>query len=455
MERQARYSRVDKYVIKAVCQEPLHVGSSNGDKEEVLTHPVDNIPFIQAASLAGVFRDYYHRVYGKEYTERIFGKAASLEEGEQGSRIRFTDGSFNMDTVRMELRPRVKLNAETGTAAAEEKKGCAPESGQKFEMQYVGAGAEFSFTVYLFEDDASFHEGFLKCLSAIQAGTVQFGGQKSNGCGYLKLLQVLYSSFDLRKEEERKKWFHEYDEEEQSYQIIELSKLPETEGNRAFDVWLYGKTESELLVKGTAVTDCGENVSVDMNIQNGRKDYIIPASSLKGAIRNRIQMITRYKNLNQELISQMFGKAASEEEEGNTGLFCFYDTVIGEKADNDKADIRMRIRIDKFTGGVVNGGLFSQKNTAGRLNMHVSILNGEAANAACALLVLALRDMAIGEVTIGSGYSIGKGFIQADKIVIANSRKEPCVIDFLKGTVQDEYEILSSCLQALKKQGGN
>lgn len=456
----AHYSQVDKYVIKAICKEPLHVGSSDGDKEEVLTHPVDHFPFIQATSLSGVFRDYFHHVYGKEYTEKIFGKSSSSDE-EQGSRIRFSDGSFRMDTVKMELRPRLKINPKTGTVDAATNKGSEQKSGQKFEMQYVAAGAEFSFTVYFFGENTEFHDKFLGCLSAIQAGNMQFGGQKSNGCGYLRLLQVLYQNFDLKKEEEREKWFQEYEATENSYQNIDLSALPSPGGKRAFEIDLYGKTETELLVKAIAVTGYGEDAPDDMNIQNGKKDYIIPASSLKGVIRNRIDMIVKYKNMNQKLMGQLFGTAALEgkegdkENQGNTGLFCFYDTMIGKKEDNDSADIRMRIRIDKFTGGVRDGGLFSQKNATGSVCMHFEILEGKLAKEACALLVLALRDMANGEVTIGSGYSIGKGFIETNQIEIKNSSGEMCTIDFRKGIVQDEHQVLSICLQSLKNQGGN
>ncbi len=454
MER-THYSQIDKYVIKAVCQEPLHIGSSRGDKEEVLTHPVDRVPFIQASGLAGVFREYFSREYGKEEADNIFGKSNVSEDSEQGSKIRFTDGRFLMETVKIELRPRIKLNSASGTVDAEKIKGSEQKSGQKFNMQYVAAGAGFSFAVYFFGEDEQFHQKFLGCLSAVQKGNLQFGGQKSNGCGYLTLSEVRYQHYNLKEKAGRESWFSESEAEESSYQKIDLSKLPVAGKNRAFDLYLDGETETELLVKGIAVTDYGDSAPDDMNIQNGKKEYIIPASSLKGAIRNRIEMIIRYKGMEEEWIARLFGKAAlkeknEREESGNTGLFCFYDTVIGEKEENDKADIRTRIRVDKFTGGVRNGALFSQKNTAGKVKMHFSILEGEYADLACALLVYALRDLANGEVTIGSGYSIGKGFIQADQIEIKNSRGEACRINFKTGTIQDEKQILSACMQTLK-----
>ena len=41
------YNKIIKYVIKAECREPLHIGSAEGSSEEVLIHPVDRVPFIQ------------------------------------------------------------------------------------------------------------------------------------------------------------------------------------------------------------------------------------------------------------------------------------------------------------------------------------------------------------------------------------------------------------------------
>ena len=57
-----KYDKIIKYEAVAVCTQPLHIGSAVGDKEEVLIHPVDDIPFIQATSIAGVFRNYYEKI---------------------------------------------------------------------------------------------------------------------------------------------------------------------------------------------------------------------------------------------------------------------------------------------------------------------------------------------------------------------------------------------------------
>lgn len=469
----AQYNQVEKYIITAKCETQLHIGSAVGDKSEVLTHPVENVPFIQATSLAGVFRDYYQHTYKESHTEKIFGRSKKNQQEDQqeeltGSKIRFSDGAFlDPEKLVMELRPRVKINAETGTVAAEKVSGTDQQSGQKFEIEYVAAGAEFRFTVYLYENDEEDDKNFKKCLAEIQQSNLQFGGQKSNGCGYLSIEEVLYKKFDLTKEEDRNKWFQEdcleYKDILEDNEYKDILKGDEYKAiqakiskNFSYDIKITAKTDGELLVKGIAVTDLSDNAPDAMNIQNGAGEYIIPASSLKGAIRNRMEMIVAYKGIEKKIIDSIFGKAPNlrKDEEGTKGIISFHDTVIGKQEDNDNAANRIRIQIDKFTGGVMNTGLFNQKYASGNLTMDIRISKDEKnpyANIACGLLVLALRDMANGQVTVGSGYSIGKGFIDIKEIQITNEDGKTCTISFVNKKIEGE-DILNTCFNALKEE---
>ena len=103
MEQRKSYDKILKYSVTAKCTEPLHIGSASGAKEEVLVHPVDDIPFIQATSIAGVFRGYYEQTYGEEKAAELFGHRRFKEktsnkntekDSEHESKIRFTDGKF-------------------------------------------------------------------------------------------------------------------------------------------------------------------------------------------------------------------------------------------------------------------------------------------------------------------------------------------------------------------------
>ncbi len=461
------YDTVIKYVVTAECTQPLRVGSISGDTEEVLVHPTDEIPFIQASGISGVFRSYCDQIYGEEWTDSIFGKRKFEEETnsyEYSGKLRFSDGVLtNTKNVKLELRPRVSIDPELGVVSRD-KEGTEQESGHKFNMAYISAGAVFTFSVYLYNDQEK--EKMERIFQAIDAGIIQFGGQKSNGCGYFKITKLMRKIFCLKDETDRKLWFEEDDIESQKKEYEDLTeqvKLYSGDQN-AFDIVVDAFTENELLVKSIAVEEVGEDAPNSENIRNGKKEYIIPGSSLKGAVRSQAEKIASYLAKqygwkNDTVIENAFGSKKSVKQNADNdakrGNLYFFDTVVGNKEENDTRPLSHRIHIDKFTGGVINGGLFSEKNVAGKLKLHIVIRNWKANNAeqSCGLLLLTLRDLAIGSFTVGSGYSVGKGVIQVKKVTVTeNGDLENCtVIDFDQNCIQDKKQIISRCFKALQE----
>ena len=86
MEQRKSYDKILKYSVTAKCTEPLHIGSASGAKEEVLVHPVDDIPFIQATSIAGVFRGYYEQTYGEGLKKKL---AIKIQKKTQSMKVKF------------------------------------------------------------------------------------------------------------------------------------------------------------------------------------------------------------------------------------------------------------------------------------------------------------------------------------------------------------------------------
>ena len=454
MARTLKYDKIIKYEVTAVCTQPLHVGSAVGDKEEVLIHPVEDVPFIQATSIAGVFRSYYEKI-NKEAAEKIFG-AVHLDVNEkeavsgQGSKIRFTDGMFEKEAV-LELRPRVSINPVSGTCEQSVIKGTNRTSDHKFNMEYIGAGAVFKFCVYLY--DISQKENVEEIFAAIHQENISFGGQKSNGCGYIKLEHLYCRVFDMKKKEDRVLWQKEEELELCHYEdILPLLKKSENSFN-AYDVLIEGETEGSLLIKSIGMSDYGKDAPKCENIRNAKKEYIIPGSSFKGAIRSQMSKIAFY--LHQEnVIENTFGTAGNQENQGKTGNIRFFDTVVGDREENDMAQVSHRIHIDKFTGGVMHGGIFTEKNISGKLQFKIGIEDKNEPEKSCGILVMALRDLAIGTMNIGSGYNVGKGMIKVKTIRIRDNKKNRiAVIDFETNQVQDEGSLMKECISSVQRRG--
>lgn len=453
------FQKIIRYFVTAVCTEPLHIGSASGSKEEVLIHPVDDVPFIQASSIAGVFREYYASTQGEDAgrVDRLFGDRKHEENqnsAEYGSRVCFSDGYFSGCPV-LELRPRVSINPKTGSCETSTVKGTDNRAGQKFNMEYIGAGAEFTFYIYLYEEDRQADvEGILAGLCGEQ---VQFGGQKSNGCGYIRIRKLKKLVFDMGKPQDRKRWVQEdglADEGTDILSQVEKAGKESRKRDAAYEIRVEGSTEGSMLVKSIAVPECGEGAPDSMNIRNARKDYIVPGSSLKGAVRSQMERIAAYLG-RKEIICDTFGYAGSTEGDGQAGNIVFYDTVVGDREENDKAALSHRIHIDKFTGGVMDGSLFHEKNISGDLTFRISIQDKNQPDSTCGLLLLALRDMAIHMMSVGGGYNVGKGMIDVRKITVTDWKDEKeAVICPETGEIVGGKEMIARCIRAAQVKGG-
>lgn len=441
--RKSLYDRVIKYRIEAECREPLHIGGGMGDRGEILVHPVSGRPFLQATGIAGAFREYYS--YDPKLQKELFG----IQENDDiaCSKVRFTDGDFEHAAVYTELRPRVRIDRKTGTCQTNRINGGTADSGQKFETESVSADSVFRFVIYLFEKETDYQDQIERALTALHNGNIQFGGQKSNGCGYVGLRSVQKSVYDMRNAEDRNLWLVETKPEEEI-----VSRL--TENDRTVDGRLHfvldAMTEGSILVKSVHVREYDENAPDAENIRNHRKEYILPASSVKGVVRSRIEKICALKGMAADTVDKVFGKSGGKDSD-DAGLGCvrFYDCVIGEIESNDRMLPQSRIHIDKFTGGVMYQGLFSEKAAAGNLKIRVDI-TGDGDDRAKALLLLALRDIGAGVTPLGSGSSIGRGFLRGSTLLISSGQAETARIDFGNGTISGEEPVINSWLAALR-----
>ena len=490
-----KYRVVEKYAVTAMLNQPMHIGSAGGDKGEILVHPVDDVPFIQASGIAGVLRSYCESYcpYGtaekyfgqirrkeddseKEESEKVSESSNALEES-FGSRLRFSDGIFlnTKDKVGLELRPRIAINPKTGSVASSEVKGSGLISGHKFEMEYIGQGAKCRFLIYDMSPDASVDdkgksEGrklLEKVFAAINTEDIQFGGQKSNGCGYLKIDTVEFRRFDLTDKDQLCDWIKEDSRKTQSWLRGNALTLPGMQRidfktfdslATAYHITVTGKTENRLLVKAIAVANKDGSAPDARNITNYAGDYIIPASSLKGVLRARTEKILKFlgKDRKSEIFNIMrdsFGSDITRDEK-ISGNLRFFDTVVKDVWSGNTDTIAERsssshkIHIDKFAGGVMNKALVTENAVGGEITFRINILNMNSPDKTCAVMLMALRDLANGQFNLGSGWASGQGFIDVEKISVQSSEGE-IILNFKNCSISDEKGLIKKCMDSL------
>ncbi len=455
---EAVYTVVKRYVIKAKCVSALHIGAADGDKSKVLVDDITRTPFIQGTSIAGAFYDYADKYL--KLTTKWFGDVNSEDSM---SRLYFSDASFKKDTVKLELRTRISCDPDTSTVKSTKISGASTKSGQIMNVELVSAGAEFEFSIYQFLKEKQNSENVVEnLLIALNNGDILLGGQLSNGCGLISILDIEYSKYNLKDTVDRKRWINEDFEKGKSIRDI-LKDNTKTSNNYCIEMRI--NFPEGIMVKQKAVNthnlsellnqeisyENTEKIPDNIGIFNGNNEFIIPASSIKGVLRSRVEAIADYMGVEDVIKYIAF--------EGKPKVY-FYDAILTDVHTHSQ----VRNAIDKFTGGVRSQALFNQIIPNGSTTIKIvidtsnkydnnnkNIWTEKEQLEILGLLLFAIRDMAIGAITFGSESSIGLGYIDINNIIVKIGHEQKIKINPKENKIQDNDKLLRRCLDELKQ----
>lgn len=377
-----------RYWVTGLCRTPLRTGNAENDPQQVL-YRADGRPMLQASSLAGALRE----TLPDEEAKLLFGTQ------EQEGSVLVSDLLFD-GNARVVMRPRVRMDPVTGCAS----------DGAKFDVAHLESGSRFSFALVWrgMADQAEESARLLNALlAALDNGTVRLGGQKSNGFGWVQLTDVRVRRYDLFQASDRDAWLEDEDESVPSAAVpVTLPACPPA--RTVFTVQVRLK---DFLVKAPAPgTKEGRSVAVNLREQ-GRA--ILPGSSLKGAMRAHLHRILPACPATAASQETLFGAGASSDKEGTPGRLQVSDAVL--RPDGTAREVT-RIRINRFTGGVMRKMLFSEEPQSGWCDFTVTLTRENPVY--CGLILTALRDLGLGLYELGSGSAQGRGRVQKMEVEI-------------------------------------
>ena len=392
----ATFDKAVRYEVTAVTKTPLRTGPSDGSIDRVLRHR-DGQAFLQAASLAGALRGWLEK-QDKNAANTLFGsqeKSGQLIVSDM--EIKEKAAKSSEDTT-IQLRPRLRINGKMGSAA----------DGGKFDVAHIARGTvmQFSLTWLGAESDTDGPAQIKQMLGALHAGEIRLGAQKSNGFGRVALT-VRSQTYHMTDKADREAWLHD----QFDGKTLELPEIC-TESVCTFTV--NGVADS-ILIKGSVPrVEYDENNTRKEIIQNIKENgtAVLPGSSVKGAVRARVQAIADLLHCS-ESVDALFGRGAAQGDNGIAGRVRFTDMVL----DKAKEQMISRIRINKFTGGVIRRGLFTEEPLKSGVTLTITAPQDDICG--CALLVYALRDLGLGLYNLGSGGAVGRGYIKVSRIAIA------------------------------------
>lgn len=422
-------TQIYEWNIQFKTLSPLHIG----DEDDHILVDQYGKPFIPGTSLAGACRNYLEMTEYGYLIHNLFGEKASYRPKEG---LIFTDsylqGDFDYD-----LRPSVRIDGETRTA---ENKGF-------FERMFIAPGALFKFNLTLYasgENATEQRDAVEHLLHAIHHGIVRIGALQSIGGGQVEISSCQYRHYNCQNLED----LHAY--VNQSKVAEEYIFTDDFKPQATMQFIIKGETATPLLIASSSMHDSSEADAIPMKTKDGKP--LIPGSSLKGLLRHRVERITNALSLPQgsKYIEQLFGQAPGK---GKTraGSLQFRDVVI-----KDPECIKYyRTSINPLTGSVRDGALLNEETVSGKLNIKITLSYKEKNDdlyVSAALLLFALRDLALQELSIGSRSSIGYGFIDVEKIEV-QLEEDRALLSIKDETIEDPAHLLQSFNQALQKVG--
>jgi len=445
----ARWVVCGELVLESAC----HLGNGDaGDRVDLplLRDRVEDRPLLTGTSLAGGLRSYVcdwllgfqedegrrtdqEEVRGPERAKigRLFGGRRGDDVGSQSPLIVFD--SLAEPTL-AEIRDGVALNPARGTA----------EQHLKFDQEVLPTGTRFPLRLELLvshgNDEADLLALLTLALTGLQQREIPLGARRSRGLGACRVRGWRVKRFDLSNQSGMMVWLASdhlnplrglspVADITQALQAPGGTPAPMPEDRRnqvRIDVSL--QVQGGLLVRSPGLQASAADAS---HLHSGGKP-VLPGTSFVGALRARALRIARLVRAGPEdaerWVDQVFGPRKPSHpgrsfRPAASRLRASEQEVIGGKS------LRAaRIRVDRFTGGVVDGGLFDEEpNYRGRVRLILHLRDPHQGE--LGLLLLVLKDLLTGNLPVGGSSSVGRGVVRGRAELHLPGQTNPLVID--------------------------
>lgn len=476
---------IARIVVEAATPLALGTGEKSLITDRLISRDISGLPFIPGTSIKGVIS---HSILGEVDKKEAPASWKDIlgfqnEKEGLGSRLIVSSASFlgleetvlegisfpdwNNEFYRayktLPIRDHVRIN-DLGAA----------EKGAKFDEEIVYKGTRFVFELELIgkPDEKEIWETILNNLNK---NDFRLGGGTRKGFGELKIVSIYRRDFNLIE----KKDFNDYSDKSSSLKVptVKFVKFePVAKDIDTTNYQLILKPDSFFLFGAGEGSEVADMITAkeDIVTWNGttakiEKDILlIPAASVKGAIAHRVAFHFNKKNglfadlfENQGmLVAKALSKNYHLPKEFNSNkaddikkLLTIYNPAVVDLfgfsvASSDKSLITLKdktrgktiisdihktsskrkvlnhVAIDRFTGGAIDGALFSEEVATLTENDILElkiVVSNKATSDSIECLEMALKDIATGMLPLGGGVMRGNGCFSGE--IIKNGEK--------------------------------
>lgn len=395
-------------------------------------------PFIPATSFVGVLKQRCSEVYGighRSSRQVLSKKEFAYIFGDHDdsdiipSLLSCSDLCLLTGGNVVEARDGVKIDCKTGIA---EDKG-------KYDYEVVAAGSKFKLKIEIdlfsdLENDISAEKikGVGGTILKILKKGIRIGVKTNSGFGRTALEAGRIFLLDFNRKEDVTAWLtgDGFKERKDESALIGGHNIDVNENCFVIDI--------SLDIKNSFIIRSYSNEPDDpdaTHLKSGGR-YVISGTSIKGALMARAERIARTIADNNKIscekinayINVLFGNSfeSSRETGGKKVKIDIPSRVIVEEVViNDVcSEIQSRIKIDRFTGGVINTALFDSMpvfplgNDSSIKNFTITVKN--ATDMDKGLMLLLLKDLWAGNLAIGGEKNVGRGVFAGKGATIKN-----------------------------------
>ena len=430
-------SIVGKILIegKLVLKSPLLIGDGAGETSDnfkdihVLTNH-DGKPFIPGTSLCGVLRDYMSGV-NPAMVDKIFGDGNKMQ-----SSIQIDD--IELEDKKIISRDGVKIDGYTGVGV----------KGAKYDYEAVERGNKGKLRLLInlrgahLKDMENVTDAIKTLMSKLQSG-IKLGALTTKGFGLTVAENLTANHYDFHNKADVIAWLTDKPASKKFSPAAEKISI----NSNDFIVDAEFKINSSLIIRDYEVSADDKNKNISAVSLKSRKDFVIPGTSLKGIFRHRAEYILRKLNKDIKTLDNLMGTADDTKIKSR---FIVEESYI--KPEGVAEIPHTRNKIDRITGGTLQGTLFTTKpiwNKNAAIKIHFEIHNAKDFEAGLAICLL--RDMWLGHVEIGGEKSVGRGTVSGNSATINFKGKTYKLND--KGKVTGDAKEISRLASAIKNWG--
>ncbi len=428
-----------KIILKGIISllSPAIIGSGRDENSDIdVLRDSDGTVYIPATSLVGVLRHHL----------KIDGSKKSLVNEFWGSK-----GESDMDLIQSSVIVHDLLPLEKTTVVIRDgvkidnKKGIA-EDRAKFDYEIIERGAKFSLymEVTLNGTEEGFKTQMLNTIvKSLQGEKIRVGAKTNSGFGRIKLIDPVFYRFDFSKKADVLRWFKQ-DFSVPSEITSEVIKFNE----RTFTIDALFGIKNSLIVRSNNYDP--DLPDVEHIKSNGKA--VLPGTSLKGAIRARAERVINTLGKSNTLITDLFGYADENKKKSKRGRIVIEETIV----DGYPEEVQTRIKIDRFTGGVMEGALLETKplfRSTKEETFMVRLSINDYKDYEAGLMLLVLKDLWTGDLPIGGEKAIGRGVLEGKRACISWDNEKVEFQDILALKAEQKAK-LQCFVSALVNHGG-